>query len=186
MLLSTNKYQILWLDCRFDKSKKNIKDELNEAYNIDQYGIYFFDHYESHAEIIAYVAPKLICFDFDLPDEERLAILQKIKLDFPKIPIIMLSNDHSIDLAIWALRVRVWDYFIKPIALKEINHSLKVLLKQVNKQSNNQSIRKVISPSVKIPKSGRSKTHEGMKTHSTISYIKQNLCNKITVSHLAA
>lgn len=72
---------------------------------------------ELHAEIdlaIIRLSPMLLIFDFDFPDEDRLMILAETKRRWTSMPVFMLTEYHTEDLAIWALRANVLDYFIKP------------------------------------------------------------------------
>lgn len=62
----------------------------------------------------------VVCFDFDYPDQQCLRRLQQLKRSVPKVPIIMLTLQHSESLAIWAFRSHVWDYLVKPIPEYEI------------------------------------------------------------------
>ncbi len=65
--------------------------------------------------------PDFICFEYDYPDCQSLNLLKETRTQYPHIPIIMFTLQHSEDLAIWALRNRVWDYYYKPISKSCIN-----------------------------------------------------------------
>ncbi|MGD8615412.1 MAG: AraC family transcriptional regulator [Gammaproteobacteria bacterium] len=64
---------------------------------------------------IAAIRPDVLCFDYDCPDVGGLKKLREVKKEFPSLPILMLTEHNSEDLAVWALRSRVWDYFVKPL-----------------------------------------------------------------------
>jgi AraC-like DNA-binding protein len=53
--------------------------------------------------------------DFDYPDIPRLGAIARIKALLPSVPIVMFTEEHSEALAVWALRSRVWNYFVKPV-----------------------------------------------------------------------
>jgi AraC-like DNA-binding protein len=57
----------------------------------------------------------------------------------------MLTVYHSEALAVWALRARVWDYFVKPFAAEDILRSAISLFRLRHKQERS-AARKVISP----------------------------------------
>ena len=57
-----------------------------------------------------------ICFEYDYPDCDSLKILKQTRELYPSTPTIMFTVQHSEELAIWALRNRVWDYYYKPIS----------------------------------------------------------------------
>jgi DNA-binding NtrC family response regulator len=78
-------------------------------------------------EKIQVMAPQAICFEYDYPDIPRLAALQETKLGYPSLPIVMVTKQHSEDLAVWAFRSRVWDYFIKPLPISEVLKCFKTI-----------------------------------------------------------
>ncbi len=63
--------------------------------------------------------PRVLCFDFNYPDRERLAMMQAVKRTHPSLPLLMLTIEHSEALAVWAFRVPVWNYLAKPVAVSE-------------------------------------------------------------------
>lgn len=60
--------------------------------------------------------PDFMCFEYDYPDCDSLNLLKQTRKLYPSTPTIMFTLQHSEDLAIWALRNRVWDYYYKPIS----------------------------------------------------------------------
>ncbi|MEH6814424.1 MAG: response regulator transcription factor, partial [Motiliproteus sp.] len=63
---------------------------------------------------------ELICFEFDYPDLQSLNLLKRTREKYPQIPIIMLTLQHSEALAVWALRLHVWDFLVKPISESQV------------------------------------------------------------------
>jgi len=55
----------------------------------------------------------IIC-DFKLPEMNGLKVLEKVKLDYPDIEVIMISSEGDMDTVIGALRNGAADYFKKP------------------------------------------------------------------------
>jgi AraC-like DNA-binding protein len=76
---------------------------------------------------IARVKPGALCFDFDYPDQLRLQAMVTIKKSFSRLPILMLTLEHSERLAIWAFRSRVWNYLVKPVPQSELTETLETL-----------------------------------------------------------
>jgi AraC-like DNA-binding protein/CheY-like chemotaxis protein len=68
--------------------------------------------------------PDIICFEFDCPDIQGLAELRDAKLRYPSIPILMITDQSSESLATWALKARVWDYFVQPVSEDELLESI--------------------------------------------------------------
>ncbi len=66
----------------------------------------------------------LIGFNFDYPEMAQLKRVPETKRRWPSAPIVLLTAQCSLEFAVWALRVRVFDLLIKPIAPEEIEHCL--------------------------------------------------------------
>jgi AraC-like DNA-binding protein len=85
---------------------------------------------------LAYVAPAeledpglerawdAMCFDFDYPDLSGLSLIPAAKARWPSAPILMLTLQSSSELAVWALRSRVFDLLVKPAVVNEVEHML--------------------------------------------------------------
>ncbi|HBX56591.1 helix-turn-helix transcriptional regulator [Pseudomonas sp. UBA2684] len=74
--------------------------------------------------------PDMICMHFDRPDALGLSLLLEVKRTAPSIPITMFTVQHSEELAVWAMRSRVWEYMVLPLSAAEKNrylHSLQQL-----------------------------------------------------------
>ncbi len=105
------------------------------------------------AEVNHY-SPCGIFFEFDFPDLPRLALLQTVRRTIPKIPLIMCTEEHSEALAIWALRSRVWDYFVKPIDPIQIDQTVDSLARLAKGQPEGER-RVPILPAISVPVEAR-------------------------------
>jgi AraC-like DNA-binding protein len=134
--------------------------------------------------VIDSLNPRLICFDYDLPDQYGLELLLKIKERYPALPLLMITDDHSIDLSIWALRTRVWDYFLKPVSIEVILASAELILKE---SLNNNSRACGNWMQSEIPSENRPyKTKVNrVLTVCVVDFVKQNLASKIAVDNMA-
>lgn len=63
----------------------------------------------------------LCCFDFNYPDLASLKLLKSVRLRYPRLPILMLTEYHSESLAIWALRLHIWNLLVKPVSEGDVN-----------------------------------------------------------------
>ncbi|MCO6059610.1 response regulator transcription factor [Pseudomonas sp. MOB-449] len=61
----------------------------------------------------------MICAHFDRPDVNGLNLLLELKRTYPSTPIAMFTVQHSEELAIWAMRARVWDFVVLPMGVDE-------------------------------------------------------------------
>jgi len=78
--------------------------------------------------------PHAIVFDYSVTSKANLHLLLTIKRQHPAIPILMVTEEHSEGLAVWAFRARVWNYFAKPVSALEFNRNLAQLAKFSAKQ----------------------------------------------------
>ncbi|WP_341936337.1 response regulator transcription factor [Marinimicrobium sp. C2-29] len=61
-----------------------------------------------------------LVLEYDYPDRASLNVLRLTKHSFPSLPLIMLTEQHSEELAVWAFHARVWDYMVKPVQSSQI------------------------------------------------------------------
>ena len=172
--------QILWIDFRYSRNKPCLDDNL-----MSEYGIQIIDNSNVIDSFIESINPKVICFDFDLPDRVGLDVLQKTKTKYPLLPLLIITDDHSLELSIWALRSRVWDYFLKPVSLEEILASVNIILKKNSEDKTIKGSDSLLQP--KVPSVARpyNTSTNRFSTSSAIDYVKQNLADKIAVENVA-
>ena len=173
--------QILWVDSRYKKSNPCVEESL-----INDYGIVVIDSSCALNAVIDSLNPKLICFDYDMPDQYGLEQLQETKERYPVLPVLMITDDHCIDLSIWALRSRVWDYFLKPVSNEMVLASAEVILKKTLDKKNARTCcnwRQSEIPAENRPY--KTKVNRVL-TVCVIDFVKQNLANKIAVDNMAA
>ena len=68
-----------------------------------------------------------VCFECDYPDQSCLSAMRAIKQAHARLPMLMLTLEHSEALAVWAFRSRMWNYFVKPVPQAELLESLRSL-----------------------------------------------------------
>lgn len=129
-----------------------------------------------------------ICFEYDYPDIPRLALLRETKLAYPSLPIVMVTRQHSEDLAVWAFRSRVWDYFIKPLPTAEVLECFRTIQALLRKQQQN-APREFVMRHSSLPAETRfqssSRSRDSKIVNAAITYVERNLHNKINQSDIA-
>jgi len=78
--------------------------------------------------------PDLILLDIMLPGVDGIEILKKIKKTDANYPVIMLSAQGSVEIAVEALRLGAFDYFPKPIDIQRLEPALKNAIKNFDLQ----------------------------------------------------
>lgn len=134
-------------------------------------------------------APDMICMHFDCPDLSGLNLLQEIKFKSPSIPITMFTVQHSEELAVWAMRSRVWEYVVLPLSAAEISRYLSALeqLCILRSAAGNSNKTLPIEHGPALPDSIRLTTdhqkHNAL--HNVLQYIDQHYCESIDQKDLA-
>lgn len=63
---------------------------------------------------------RLITMDVNMPGESGMSLLQRVKAEFPDIPVVMLTASGATGTAIEALTAGALSYLIKPIQQQEL------------------------------------------------------------------
>src|SRR5262245_45874954 len=117
-----NRPLALWFDLTSSFEYPELRMQCSRFFNIA-----YTPRVGQAAQDIKRLAPRILCFDFDAPDQERLGQMREIKRAHSKLPVLMFTREHSEALAVWAFRSRVWNYFVKPVPTQEIEESLTAL-----------------------------------------------------------
>ena len=88
------------------------------------YNVEIFDKGQEMLENLS-KNPDLILLDIMLPDSNGVELLPKIKEFNPNLPVIMLSAQGSIEVAMEAIRNGAFDYFTKPIDNNKLEPAIK-------------------------------------------------------------
>lgn len=73
--------------------------------------------------------PDLILLDIMLPDINGNDVLRAIKLKHPRLPVIMLSAQGSVEVALESIRLGAFDYFPKPIDKNRLDPAVRNAIK---------------------------------------------------------
>ncbi len=126
----------------------------------------------------------IICFEYDYPDCDSLNVLKQTREQFPNVPVVMITLMHSEELAIWALRNRLLDYYYKPIdnrTVSEISRGWTELFQRSNGQLCNDSLCSLqTSYPDEVRFKNQNQTHH--KFDTVINFIAHNYSRKITES----
>ena len=164
--------KILWVDLRYNQNQISSYFHLSK-----EWAVYCISNIERLDHEIRQTAPALLCFEYDFPDLSTLSALLKTRSLYPSMPIIMLTEQHSETLAVWALRVRVWDYFVKPLRPKELKASASTILEhKASPHDERTQQRLVYNP---IPAEVRFRRCVNKKTYPAISFVENNYHEKI-------
>ncbi len=135
--------------------------------------------------MIQRLRPDVLCFEYDDPGFEGLTVLRETKKNFPSIPILLFTERGSEALAVWALRSRVWDYFVTPVAEEELLQRIRSL-SIVAKRSNDGISRRLFMPPTQLPSEERLTVRSDMRTlQAAVNYIDGHFHEEILQHTLA-
>ena len=137
------------------------------------------------AAIKAY-APRFICFEFDEPSPPGLAALADTRRGYPSLPVLLITGCSSEAIAIWALRIRVWDFLVKPVSISEINQRI-TALSELTCQRRPGPVRDIQFPQQcsDIPPVLKGAGTQS-RTHPAMVLVETNFHQKIVLDHAAA
>lgn len=138
--------------------------------------------------IIKQHSPVAVCFQYDYPDLSGLLDLRLTKQLLPSVPLLMITQSHSEQLAVWAFRTHVWDYFVQPVdtarfievitTLDDIRHGKPAEAARAVLDANN-----AIPPEARLRCSGLSEERSVMD--QVLTYLNANLHKKIVQAEVA-
>ena len=174
------KARLMWVDLTVSVRQAELPEQFRDAFDIVRPSA--GSTLESE---IGRLDPHLLLFDFDFPERPGLKLLERTKANFPSLPLIMMTVQHSESLAVWAFRARVWDYLVKPASNRELNRCLPALLKILDTPK--QRTRLVHSKASPIPQESRVSTRSTtpVELMPALAYIENNFRDKITSSQVA-
>ena len=120
-----------------------------------------------------------ICFEFDYPDRPGMALLCSTKKRYPHIPILMLTAQHSEQLAVWAYRNRVLDYLVKPVSDSDFRRCNQ-LLQAIQSAETRQNSRTIIERQSVIPREiPVGQRTGGVRLAPAVHFVQRNFRQKI-------
>ena len=172
----------LWLDLTVSLQDGEAASRLPDGFTII--------HADSHVRANALCDAgevDVLCLDYDYPDRSGLRVLQSLKADFPSIPIVMFTLQHSESLAVWAFRTRVWDYIVKPAPEEEVLRCFKGI-EEILKKRKEQPLREAVKSTSWTPEeaSAPAPTSNEVTLAPAINHIEMSFREKISVDDVAA
>lgn len=79
---------------------------------------------EEALQMIAATPPDVVVLDVMMPGMNGLAVLQRIKTDYPHVPVILLTGMGTTRDGVEGLRLGALDYLVKPLKIEELMEKL--------------------------------------------------------------
>jgi two-component system, response regulator YesN len=173
-------YRFVWVDLTGD-ADASLAESLDGAFDIHRV--------REPARVAAAIcdrAPAFVCFEFDEPNAQGVDALTRVRRDHPALPVLVIAGRNSMAVAMWALRLRVWDLLIKPVPLRELCRSI-LALASMTRSGETEPARPTLSASERIePRPAFDPRDRQKKTQPAISYVSANFNGRIALDHVAA
>jgi DNA-binding NtrC family response regulator len=82
---------------------------------------------------LAAVEPSVVLLDLRLPDMSGMEVLERLRVDRPDLPVIMISAHGDTRAAVKAVKMGAADYLTKPFELDELFHVIGAVLERRRK-----------------------------------------------------
>lgn len=131
-------------------------------------------------------APLFICFEFDEPSEAGMATLAQVRSSHPSLPVLMIAGRACQTVVLWALRIRVWDLLVKPVAKEDMRLRLIALI-ELMRQRGSGPLRDIRFPSLDSEAAPvNNNLHQRGKTHPAVVRVAMHFGSKIALNDVAA
>jgi len=105
--------------------EKVVCDMTKLVLSIEGYEVETFTDSKKALERIKEKEFDLVITDLKMEDVDGMDILKTVNKLYPNTKVIMITAYATLDTAIEALRKRVFDFFPKPIKIKELKKTVK-------------------------------------------------------------
>lgn len=179
---SATKPFLLWLDLTHDRSVEELIGQFSAACDCRLAK-------NSALPERTHEQPDMICMHFDRPDALGLNLLLEVKRTAPSVPITMFTVQHSEELAVWAMRSRVWEYMVLPLSAAEKSrylHSLQQLC-ELRRSVSGHSRKPLVERHPTLPESIRLTTEhqKHQPLHKVLQHIDQHFRESVDQKDLA-
>lgn len=171
--------QILWVDLRLCRAQPVAVSGLEACYRVTR-----VQGPGRLPDATTSARPGVICFEYDYPDIPGLQALRDTKTRLPHVPILMLTEQHSESLAVWAFRSGVRDYLVQPIEPSELHARLDTLLSLGDEGPGGGTRPMVICHSA-VPTEYRTRGRPEKTTQRVINYIEAHYHEPVYLKTLA-
>lgn len=117
--------KLLWIDVDAGEPNEPSRSLFERLFDVLEVSRFDFERRDSE------LTGDVICFNFDFPAMSGLKLIPEAKKRWPSSPVLLLTQLNSIELALWALRSRVFDLLVKPAQADEVERTFQRVVEAV-------------------------------------------------------
>ncbi|MHB9096457.1 MAG: sigma-54-dependent transcriptional regulator [Syntrophales bacterium] len=107
--------------------------------------------------------PDVVLLDINLPGQNGMETLEKLKSDAHSIEVIMLTADDTAETAVRAMKIGAWDYLTKPFNMDEVKIVIGNAIENIKLRRELEYLRKISSSRFEQDFLGVSKAKKQLK-----------------------
>jgi len=175
-----SQFKLLWVDVDARDPNEASRELFERLFELIEISRFEFIAADSAA------AGDVICFNFDYPAMSGLKLIPEAKRRWPSAPILLLTQQNSCELALWALRSRVFDLLVKPAQEDEVSRTFERIAAAVQARRC-QSERKPQGLTTQLPAETRYRPQAAvaLRLQAAIAHIAKNFLRPIPESEVA-
>src|SRR5437588_9668423 len=94
--------------------------------------------------------PDIVLTDLMLPNMTGVELLRRIKAQFPRTEVAIMTGHGSIESAVQAMKLGAYDYVTKPFRVEELKLALQRMAEKVRLVSENQMLREHVNTEMQL------------------------------------
>ena len=114
--------------------ESSIRKSLRDILEDEEYEVKDFSNSNSFLKYLDKNRPDVVLLDVWLEKEDGLEILEKIKVKYPILPVIMISGHGNIEISVNAIKQGAFSFLEKPLSIEKVLDSIKIAQKYSNHQ----------------------------------------------------
>ena len=116
---------------------KSIRWVLDKALKKENYNVSCFENVEAFLEDFQKISPDIIISDVRMPGINGIDMLQKIKREYPSIPIIIMTAFSDLETTVSSLQKGAYEYITKPFDIDSVISIVNSACNNISKSSLN-------------------------------------------------
>ncbi len=114
----------------------------------------------------------ILLLDLSLPHISGTELLEKVTVEYPEIPTIIITGNNEIETAVWCMKQGAFDYLVKPIEDSRLVSSVKRAIEFRELREENRLLKQqIFSPRLKSPEVFKEIITRNGKMHYIFNYM---------------